>query len=316
MSLQPIHRPHLHPQSLSRRELAFRQPAVQSIEGINKATSNESHFHQNFSTIPVQKATQDQVQPVSQPTHRGGKEIPGSLRAKMERAFNTSFSDVKIHEGNHVGSLGAIAYTQGSHIHFAPGQFKPQTTSGEALLGHELAHVVQQRQGRVKPTGQVGGLPLNDNPALEQEADRLGLKAAHLSPAPVQKKPETAHQSYPYQIATPKSSEDGYQEIAALSSETKQPIGRVKIKGSPVQQKMEIASLWVDPDHRQQGISKSLLSAATQEGKKQGYRQAQLGVDPEAPDMSTGTLERIYTRQGFKKTGLLGHSNPLMERNL
>jgi ribosomal protein S18 acetylase RimI-like enzyme len=138
----------------------------------------------------------------------------------------------------------------------------------------------------------------------------------HLPPTSVQKKLEPTRQSNSYQIATPRPSDDGYQEIAALSSDTKQQIGRVKIKGSPVQQKIEIASLWVDPEHRQQGVSKSLISAATQEGKKQGYRQARLGVHPEAPGISTSTLENIYTRQGFKKTGMLGQSNPLMERNL
>jgi ribosomal protein S18 acetylase RimI-like enzyme len=138
----------------------------------------------------------------------------------------------------------------------------------------------------------------------------------HQPLASVQKKPEPASQSNAYQIATPKPSDDGYQEIAALSSDTKQQIGRVKIKGSPVQQKIEIASLWVDPEHRQSGISKSLMGAATQEGKKQGYRQAKLGVDPEAPGMSSSTLEGIYTKQGFKKTSHLKTGQPLMEKDL
>jgi ribosomal protein S18 acetylase RimI-like enzyme len=233
----------------------------------------------------------------------------------MEQAFNTSFADVRVHEGNHANSLGAIAYTQGSHIHFAPGKYNPDTSSGQTLLGHELAHVVQQRQGRVKPTGQVKGLPLNDNPVLEQEADRLGLKAAQSQPA-VQRKPNTVQKTSQYEIAVPKPSDDGYQEIAALSSETKQQIGRVKIKGSPVQQKIEIASLWVDPEHRQSGVSKSLMGAATQEGKKQGYRQAKLGVDPEAPGMTNSTLEGIYARQGFKKTSRLKTGQSIMERTL
>ncbi len=107
-----------------------------------------------------------------------GSAIPAPVRTKMERAFNTNFANVKVHEGRHASSVGAIAYTQGDNIHFAPGQFKPNTASGQVLLGHELAHVVQQRQGRVKPTGSVKGLPLNDNPALEREADELGRKVA------------------------------------------------------------------------------------------------------------------------------------------
>ncbi len=128
---------------------------------------------------PIQAVTsahQNRLSPP--PSGTSGQSIPASLRTKMEKSFNTSFADVKVHEGPQAKSLNAIAYTQGNQIHFAPGQFKPQTSSGQALLGHELAHVVQQRRGRVKPTSQINGLPLNDNPALEREADRLGLKAA------------------------------------------------------------------------------------------------------------------------------------------
>lgn len=110
----------------------------------------------------------------------GGRTMPVATRSKMESAFNTSFADVRVHEGNHVDSVGAIAYTQGNHIHFAPGRFNPTTSSGQALLGHELAHVVQQRQGRVKPTTQVNGLPVNDQTVLEREADTLGQRAAQM----------------------------------------------------------------------------------------------------------------------------------------
>ncbi|WP_038026001.1 N-acetyltransferase [Synechococcus sp. PCC 7336] len=119
-----------------------------------------------------------------------------------------------------------------------------------------------------------------------------------------------------YSIASPKPSDNGYQEIAAISSDTKQQVGRVKIKGSAETQKMEIASLRVDPGHRQQGVSKSLISAATSAGQQQGYRKAKLGVDPEAPGMGRSTLEGIYGRQGFKKNGAVERGNPLMERRL
>jgi ribosomal protein S18 acetylase RimI-like enzyme len=295
-----------------RDRLSLRRTAI--LDTADRSTEPESsqfmRFNPNLVQIPVQ--SEPAVQRTSK-TH-GGRSIPAPVRHKMERAFNANFADVRVHEGSHAASLGAIAYTQSNHIHFAPGKFNPETTSGQTLLGHELAHVVQQRQGRVRPTGQVKGLPLNDNPALEQEADRLGLRAAQLHPI-VQRKPNTA-QTAQYNIASPKPSNDGYQEIAAIAQDTHQPIGRVKIKGSPVQQKIEIASLWVDPEHRQSGVSKSLMGAATQEGKKQGYRQAKLGVDPEAPGMTPSTLEGIYSRQGFKKTNRLKTGQSLMERTL
>lgn len=133
------------------------------------------------------------------------------------------------------------------------------------------------------------------------------------APSPVaQPKPDS--KTLNYQIKPPKHSSDGYREITAVAGSTN--IGRVKIKGLAAQGKMEMASLWVDPAHRRQGISKSLITAATTEGKRQGYRKTMLGVAPEAPGMSTGTLQEIYTRQGFKKTGARWQGNPLMERNL
>jgi hypothetical protein len=104
--------------------------------------------------------------------------MPGALQARMEDAFGADFSAVRIHQGDHVTALGALAYTQGADIHFAPGQYAPHSLAGDALLGHELAHVVQQAQGRVASTTRAGGLPLNDSVALEREADEMGTRAA------------------------------------------------------------------------------------------------------------------------------------------
>lgn len=113
---------------------------------------------------------------------KGDAEAPdggGDVMSKMEGAFGTSFSDVNFHtESNKASEVGALAYTQGSDIHFAPGQFKPDTKSGQELIGHELTHVVQQREGRVKPTTEVAGMPVNDDKGLEKEADDMGAKAA------------------------------------------------------------------------------------------------------------------------------------------
>jgi hypothetical protein len=50
-------------------------------------------------------------------------------------------------------------------------------------LGHELTHVEQQKQGRAQPTKQGKGLNVNDNPALENEADVMGRRAANFNPS-------------------------------------------------------------------------------------------------------------------------------------
>ncbi len=110
----------------------------------------------------------------------GGLPIPDNVRAKMETAFGADFSDVRVHIGQEASALGAIAYTWGSNIHFAPGQYNPNTIQGQKLLGHELWHVVQQRSGRVSnPFG--GGVAVVQDYALEAEADRMGVKAAMTS---------------------------------------------------------------------------------------------------------------------------------------
>lgn len=106
--------------------------------------------------------------------------MPQPLKEHMENSFARDLSSVRIHpESPKAPEVGALAYTQGNDIHFAPGQFKPDTTAGQQLLGHELTHVVQQAQGRVQPTTSVNGMPVNDTPALEHEADTMGNKAIH-----------------------------------------------------------------------------------------------------------------------------------------
>ena len=108
--------------------------------------------------------------------------MPDEVKARMESAFNTDFSGVRVHpESSAAPAVGALAYTQGTDIHFAPGQFSPNNSAGQRLLGHELAHVQQQSQGRVTPTTEINGLPVNDSPALEEEADQMGEKVMSFS---------------------------------------------------------------------------------------------------------------------------------------
>ncbi len=118
--------------------------------------------------------------------------LDGTVQAKMENAFQEDFSDVKVtKDSDEATQMGAQAFTQGDKIHFAPGNYKPHSTEGQELIGHELTHVVQQKQGRVKATTQAKGAPVNDDPALEQEADVMGKKAAGGEQAVVQKKSES-----------------------------------------------------------------------------------------------------------------------------
>jgi hypothetical protein len=115
----------------------------------------------------------------------GGKALPPALLAKMEAAFKADFSAVRVHVGPQAARIGAIAFTTGSDLYFAPGRYQPDTVQGQQLIGHELAHVIQQRQGRVAAPG--SGVSVVQDHALEAEADRLGIQAAAFR-GPVQAK--------------------------------------------------------------------------------------------------------------------------------
>ena len=106
----------------------------------------------------------------------GGKPLPQALLAKMEAALGADFAAVRVHVGPQAARIGALAFTAGNDLYFAPGQYQPENIRGQQLIGHELAHVIQQRQGRVRAPGD--GLFVVRDRNLEAEADRLGIKAA------------------------------------------------------------------------------------------------------------------------------------------
>ena len=100
--------------------------------------------------------------------------LPDTLKSGIEGLSGVSMDDVKVHYNSpKPARLQAHAFAQGTDIHMAPGQDKH--------LPHEAWHVVQQKQGRVKPTRQMKGkVNVNDDVGLEKEADVMGVKALGL----------------------------------------------------------------------------------------------------------------------------------------
>lgn len=102
-----------------------------------------------------------------------GHPLPGATRQSMEAGFGHDFSQVRVHDdavaAHSAAALDAAAYTVGSHVVFAGGQYAPDTSSGSHLLAHELAHVVQQRSGSV-------GSTTGEDAHLEHEADQAALR--------------------------------------------------------------------------------------------------------------------------------------------
>ncbi|MFZ1025391.1 MAG: DUF4157 domain-containing protein [Limnoraphis robusta] len=102
-----------------------------------------------------------QKQEESAPNKTG---LPDHLKAGIENLSGYSLDNVRVHyNSSKPAQLQALAYAQGTEIHVAPGQ--------EKHLPHEAWHVVQQMQGRVKPTMQMKGVQINDDGGLEKEAE-------------------------------------------------------------------------------------------------------------------------------------------------
>lgn len=81
-----------------------------------------------------------------------GKPLPSATRRSFASKMGADFSDVRVHTGNRADaaarSINAEAYTIGSDIAFAKGNYAPDSKSGQRLLAHELTHVVQQGGAR------------------------------------------------------------------------------------------------------------------------------------------------------------------------
>jgi hypothetical protein len=107
------------------------------------------------------------------PANRSG--LPAGLKSGIEALSGLAMDGVAVHyNSSQPAQLNAHAFAQGKDIHLAPGQ--------EQHLPHEAWHVVQQAQGRVRPTMQLHtGVPVNDDVGLEREADVMGNRALQLA---------------------------------------------------------------------------------------------------------------------------------------
>src|SRR5262245_22582373 len=108
-----------------------------------------------------------------------GSPLDGSALARMQGAFGHDFSQVRVHTDSSAAqaasSLNARAFTVGSDIAFGSGEYAPGTAIGDARLAYELAHVVQQSDGRASTEGSASAAP--DSQAIEEDADSSAVGA-------------------------------------------------------------------------------------------------------------------------------------------
>lgn len=106
-----------------------------------------------------------------------GHPLPAPTQAAMEGAFNTDFGRVRVHDDaaarEAATRLGATAFTAGNEVYLGAGAPTPTSGAGQALLAHELAHVVQQRQAGTVRAGAVDGPGDRFEQAAEQAARQV-----------------------------------------------------------------------------------------------------------------------------------------------
>lgn len=135
-------------------------------------------LHDSRSTSSAGKLVNGRAAQLAKKPNNTG--LPDNLKHGIESLSGMSMDNVKVHyNSSKPTQLNAHAYAQGTDIHLAPGQ--------EMHLPHEAWHVVQQAQGRVRPTMQMkDSVSVNDDKGLEQEATLMGNVATTYT-GPVQK---------------------------------------------------------------------------------------------------------------------------------
>jgi hypothetical protein len=114
----------------------------------------------------------------------GGQALDEGVRDRLESNLGTDFSGVRVHTSPESDTLnqqlGAKAFTTGSDIFFRQDQYDPHSSSGQQLIAHEAAHVVQQSSGAV---GGGPGMTVNaPGDIYEQQADSVASQVMSGAP--------------------------------------------------------------------------------------------------------------------------------------
>jgi hypothetical protein len=112
-----------------------------------------------------------------------GRPLEPAVRGFFEKRLGADLTNVRVHADNHAAesaqSINALAYTLGRDVFFAHGQYAPETTEGRRIIAHELAHVLQQKEGLIQryETGR-GGSPVASCAGWEQDPESFSIHVA------------------------------------------------------------------------------------------------------------------------------------------
>ncbi|MCR9145235.1 MAG: DUF4157 domain-containing protein [bacterium] len=112
---------------------------------------------------------------------RGGSPLPQRERSFFESHMGGDFGNVRIHQGADAGEaadgLNARAFTRGSDIAFASGEYRPESIEGRKLIAHELTHVMQNGGSQAGSGGRNAGV-IHRSPRRDSENESPDKKQA------------------------------------------------------------------------------------------------------------------------------------------
>lgn len=159
-------------------------PALQQMSALDALRSSPRVLQQQsaLAALRTPSTSNSPAQGHADVPTTNASRLPDGLRTGIESMSGLSMDQVTVHYNSTApAQLSALAFAQGPAIHLGPGQ--------EQHLPHEAWHVVQQAQGRVTAThAPTGGVAINDDPALELEADQMGRQAQQAAGRPRQMK--------------------------------------------------------------------------------------------------------------------------------
>ncbi|MGH2396924.1 MAG: eCIS core domain-containing protein, partial [bacterium] len=171
-----------------------------------------------------------------------GHALPGSARAFFEPRFGYDFSQVRVHVDERAAesarAVNALAYTVGQDVVFGAGEYAPGTTTGNRLMAHELAHVVQQ--------GPNTFLPVSMGQVILQRSPRKRARVRDKS------------------ITTdPKTARSVMGQILEIIAETHKPVHPSQwATEPPISKYGELLSLWFELTHEKKADGSKLEGEA------------------------------------------------------
>ena len=151
-------------------------PLHQLASTLGNRTFSETIAREGDGILPTGEV-HPSVQSTIDATRGGGGSLDAGVEARLSPSLG-DLSDVRVHTDDTADqlnrSVSAKAFATGTDVYFAQNEYKPNTSDGDKLIAHELAHVVQQRGA---PTS--GPLSVSQpGDSMEQEADSVADQIA------------------------------------------------------------------------------------------------------------------------------------------